>query len=649
MLLDLVRQANCGEYVLEFISEGKGNYGKTPLHYALTQNRNDVVRLLIKEGASTLVVNNKGQTVRSMCPGHLDSYTTSIVIEAERNELINGGLWRNYRETNPDKDKQYGDLDPRFLDDTSDPDGVLRYSSKEFQRINGRLPEVVMGTSTESRKRVNMKVVEGGQKFRQPTISKKERARDLDRQAAEESRRQKEMLLTYPRVLPKHLKSSVIEVLDSIESEVMASFQACIDNHAVFGLDCEWKPARDKEAEYPVATLQLSCETSNFIVDLQSMCRPFLLQGAEMNETESQLSSALTRLFSTSIILGFGMEQDLVKCAASFAHIPAFRQFDRVLDLQLYSAKGRKNTTSLQKLVGLMLELQLNKEEQCCDWTQRPLTSSQCEYASIDAGILLRLYDALGECDDFASIRLTLVDTRPGWFVDGGGICTSCGLRVAKQQYRGGVAPASPEWNGEFAGGRPAPMPTPPKGWLGDAVVRREPERAPVAKEKKEKKQAAVRVKLEDVDLDFAALGIRAGELCGHSKMDALRALAGARVSVDEELEFETRGGCAVLRRGAALFINVGDMRNPKYRNELTSDFTVSFQHVKREPEGTIVMFARGSNGVVYLGRCAKQSGGNKNVVYELVEMALLGGNAEYDEMVQLQARSLSLQLIDKN
>ena len=61
--------------LVNHVSIGEGNYGKSAIFYAITQDRDDVVKLLISFGANLLIVNNKGQTPSSMSPSHLKKDT----------------------------------------------------------------------------------------------------------------------------------------------------------------------------------------------------------------------------------------------------------------------------------------------------------------------------------------------------------------------------------------------------------------------------------------------------------------------------------------------------------------------------------------------------------------------------------------------
>jgi ankyrin repeat protein len=76
-----------------------GNYGKTPIFYASTRCRDDVVLLLLSRGANVLIVNNKGQTPRSLAVSHLSKETTEQVARVESEQLAAGGIWRDFRES----------------------------------------------------------------------------------------------------------------------------------------------------------------------------------------------------------------------------------------------------------------------------------------------------------------------------------------------------------------------------------------------------------------------------------------------------------------------------------------------------------------------------------------------------------------------
>eukprot|EP01050_Picozoa_sp_SAG11_P005970 SAG11_NODE_445_length_9408_cov_3.801590_2_plen_463_part_00 len=106
---------------VEAISTGEFSFGKTPLFFAITRSRDEVVSLLLSRGASARIVNNKGQTPRSLGATHLLSDTLRLLSEHEEQECVG---WRNYRKTHSDG-LRYGDLDPRFLEHALEPSDVV--------------------------------------------------------------------------------------------------------------------------------------------------------------------------------------------------------------------------------------------------------------------------------------------------------------------------------------------------------------------------------------------------------------------------------------------------------------------------------------------------------------------------------------------
>mmetsp|Transcript_6526 Transcript_6526/g.24249 ORF Transcript_6526/g.24249 Transcript_6526/m.24249 type:complete len:743 (+) Transcript_6526:89-2317(+) len=108
---------------LEAIAVGEHSYGKTPLFFAITRCRDDVVAALLRLGASCLVVNNKGQTPRSLGPSHLSQQTMDLLRAAEATQLIRAQEqelddnkavgWRIFYPEFSDG-LVYGDRDPRF-------------------------------------------------------------------------------------------------------------------------------------------------------------------------------------------------------------------------------------------------------------------------------------------------------------------------------------------------------------------------------------------------------------------------------------------------------------------------------------------------------------------------------------------------------
>jgi len=437
------------------ISVGEGNYGKTPVFYSLTQCREDAVLLLIAHGADLLVVNNKGQTPCSIAVSHLKAEICQLLFDVEASQLQAGGSFKNYRRTHSDG-RRYGDLDPRFEIDADNMDedivseleaynqivktasGKNRSSSDERYEIlqSTMIPGLPRSMRVTTRHWNKPKSQDGGSMMekRQKKIVGNKSRRIAPKLTSSESAEDAidydslETLALESRVFNKTDFCKVVddaagiaelaEVIDksvaaissqtSIEKEEMALNDDDVINNS-WGLDCEWQPSHTKGHETPVATLQLhhTGTGSSFLIDVQVLLQASADDAAApMTETERKLSDALMKIFANRQIalLGFGVAMDLGKLAASFPHIPCFRRFENVIDLHsvsrsVYAGSVKTYMSSLQKMVAVLLDMSLDKTEQCSDWEQRPLTRAQVRYALLDAVVLPTLLRAM-LCDD---------------------------------------------------------------------------------------------------------------------------------------------------------------------------------------------------------------------------------------------------------
>ncbi|WVZ62961.1 hypothetical protein U9M48_012648 [Paspalum notatum var. saurae] len=197
----------------------------------------------------------------------------------------------------------------------------------------------------------------------------------------------------------------------------------------VVALDAEWKPRRrgrpDSAApaalgdgtplspeasparrQFPTVTLlQVACRGGDggegergevFVVDLLAV--PL-----------ADLWAPLQELFERpdALKLGFRFKQDLVYLSATFAAaLGCDAGFDRVepfLDVTnvYHYLKGHdrqkkklpKETKSLAAICQELLGVTLSKELQCSDWSCRPLSEGQIQYAALDAYYLLDIFD----------------------------------------------------------------------------------------------------------------------------------------------------------------------------------------------------------------------------------------------------------------
>jgi len=100
---------------INVIATGQYSYGKTPIFFAATKCRDDMVQFLLQHtDAHVKIVNNKGQSVLSIASSHLKQETIDMIQRAESRQEEEEE-WLNFRATHSDG-LQYGDLDPRFLD-----------------------------------------------------------------------------------------------------------------------------------------------------------------------------------------------------------------------------------------------------------------------------------------------------------------------------------------------------------------------------------------------------------------------------------------------------------------------------------------------------------------------------------------------------
>jgi ribonuclease D len=97
-------------------------------------------------------------------------------------------------------------------------------------------------------------------------------------------------------------------------------------------------------------------------------------------------------LRGSSLAVAHAAEQDLEVLLQACATVPA-----RLFDTQLAAGFVGYSTPALGALVESVLGQRLTKGERLTDWTRRPLTPSQVDYAAADVIWLLDLHDALHE------------------------------------------------------------------------------------------------------------------------------------------------------------------------------------------------------------------------------------------------------------
>lgn len=443
LIVETAKSRYPGLDIVNMISRGGGNYGKTPIFFALTQCREDVVRYLVSQGANLLIVNNKGQTPCSIAVSHLKEDACSFLFEVEAQQLKAGGSFTNYRETNSDG-KFYGDLDPRFLiDNANQGDDDVSAQVRQYEQSVFDAPKDTIYNGVPSQfeprslrptirwwVREARSLKEANQAGRSGTQLTFTQPRPLSPKKNKESSsrvlRPSLMKLDLPSIttsvesLPRLLISDVLEGAREIivvhDTETISLLEAEADAclaylsdlsrntgkthdeilvNSTWGIDAEWKPGVGCGVDNPVSTLQLSTRRKAFLVDLQSICQDFRTRPKVANELESRLNVVLSKIFSSQELplLGYGVLQDLGKLAASFAHLKCFSEYNSVIDLQTVSSvvhpkSSRQSMSSLQRISAQLLGKHLDKTQQCSDWTIRPLSQEQIDYAILDAAVL---------------------------------------------------------------------------------------------------------------------------------------------------------------------------------------------------------------------------------------------------------------------
>lgn len=217
------------------------------------------------------------------------------------------------------------------------------------------------------------------------------------------------------QILSDHV-SVLLDSLGEIDSVVNGDNDASPPTmkYELIGLDCEWKPnfyLNNPQDKQPVLVLQISIQDRVYVVDMQSLARPCLSPDASPTAEEITLNGVLEKIFSSKKLfkVGFQLLQDLQKLAASYSHMKAFQLVFGVVEASTLATKvvrsrRHKNskliTSSLNRLTEYFVDRSVNKEQQVSDWSQRPMTSEQIEYAALDAivtvAVVKQCFEELG-------------------------------------------------------------------------------------------------------------------------------------------------------------------------------------------------------------------------------------------------------------
>ncbi|KAL7465471.1 hypothetical protein ACHAXS_005798 [Conticribra weissflogii] len=188
--------------------------------------------------------------------------------------------------------------------------------------------------------------------------------------------------------------------LISDPSKLLESFKALEeDPERTIGFDAEWG-----DSMRGVALLQLSTLTHTLLLDIPA------LNSSE--EGRQALKCSIGRLFigQTNVrkLIGFGCKEDFSRLRASSVGGDHWfpQNSDRLIATDLRHIIAETNPElggrgglhmGLSRACEHFLGKQLDKAEQCSDWSSRPLSPAQREYAALDAWACAAIHQKLAE------------------------------------------------------------------------------------------------------------------------------------------------------------------------------------------------------------------------------------------------------------
>ena len=177
----------------------------------------------------------------------------------------------------------------------------------------------------------------------------------------------KEQLLQLPTVTYQ----GYITVVDTLEKA--SSAIAHLKKQQIVGFDTETKPSFRKGRVNNVSLVQIATDKNAFLFRVNKI----------------GLCSELVEFFENPDVLKVGLS---LKDDFQVLHRLAEFEPQGFVDLQSVVKEYHITDSSLQKIYGIIFKERISKSQRLSNWGAETLTSSQQQYASIDAWACLRIY-----------------------------------------------------------------------------------------------------------------------------------------------------------------------------------------------------------------------------------------------------------------